>query len=57
MANLSQAQKDFIAQAYEWAEDARLSGRIADLAVAQAAHETGYGLALAGNNNYHGIKG
>lgn len=57
MANLSQAQKDFVARAYEWAEEAGLSGRVADLAVAQAAHETGYGRSLAGKHNYHGIKG
>lgn len=57
MSNLSQEQRDFISNAYTWAENAELSGAAADLAVAQAAHESAYGRSLPGTNNYFGMKG
>lgn len=57
MAQLSPKQRDFAEKAYAAAAEAGLRGVQADVAVAQAAHETGWGAKPSGTNNYHGIKG
>lgn len=56
MASRTQ-QREFTEQAYAAAREAGLSGPQADLAVAQAVHETSWGTKPSGTNNYHGIKG
>jgi hypothetical protein len=55
---VTRAQRDFFARHMEYARQAGLTGVQAELAVAQAAQETGWGTkgkAIQGNN-FHGIK-
>jgi hypothetical protein len=53
--SMPDTKRGFYEKHMAYAKEAGLTGLMAEVAVAQAAEETGYG-ASAPNNNYHGIK-
>ena len=53
---LTESQRNFARNAYEWATLAGVNGIQADLAVVQAILETAWGQDQSGVSNLHGIK-